>query len=339
MKLSLEWLSEFVTFTTTDPEEIARRLTAHVGEVDDVEIQGKYLKDCCVGKVSNLRKHPGADKLNLCNVETDRGVKNIVCGGTNLREGMLVAFAHVGATVKHGDEKMTLKEAKIRGEKSEGMICAAEELELKDMFPAKKEDGERPVIELKVESGKWKVGMSLKEALGMDDVIFHIDNHAITHRADLFSHIGFARECVAIGLAEWKKEPKMPSFTFPKTALPFALKVENPKLMPRYCACLIAIDGLGVTPDWMKKRLIATGSRPVNLPVDITNFVMMEIGVPLHSFDAGDIKGNVTMRASKKGESIVTLDQVKRALPEGALILEDDGGIFDLLGIMGGDRK
>ena len=339
MKLSLEWLSEFVTFTTTDPEEIARRLTAHVGEVDDVEIQGKYLKDCCVGKVSNLRKHPGADKLNLCNVETDRGVKNIVCGGTNLREGMLVAFAHVGATVKHGDEKMTLKEAKIRGEKSEGMICAAEELELKDMFPAKKEDGERPVIELKVESGKWKVGMSLKEALGMDDVVFHIDNHAITHRADLFSHIGFARECVAIGIAKWKKKPEFKASKAGKQALPFKLIVEEKKLMPRYCACVIEIDGLGETPAWMKKRLRAVGWRPLNLPVDITNYVATEVGVPLHSFDLDDIRGDVHMRKAKEGEKITTLDGKEWKLPAGALILSDDEGIFDMLGIMGGLRS
>lgn len=354
MKLSLHWLSEYVTFQISDPEEIAKRLTAHTGEVDDVEMQGKYLQNCCVGKVRNLRKHPGADKLNLCDVETDRGVKNIVCGGTNLREGMLVAFAHVGATVKHGAEEMTLSEVKIRGEKSQGMICAAEELELEEMFPPKREDGERPVIDLQLAIDDLRVGTPLKEAFGLDDVIFHIDNHAITHRADLFSHIGFARECVAMGIATWKKPfdpsaklrtgsaqggPEFKSPKFPKSALPFKFIVEEKKLMPRYCACVIEIDGLGETPEWMKKRLRAVGWRPLNLPVDITNYVATEIGVPLHSFDLDDIKGDVHMRKAKEGEKIVTLDGKTWKLPAGALILSDDEGVFDMLGIMGGLRS
>ncbi|HLD71827.1 MAG TPA: phenylalanine--tRNA ligase subunit beta [Candidatus Peribacteraceae bacterium] len=334
MKISLDWLQDFIEFKEKDPHMIAKKITAHTAEVDAVEEQGAILKNCVVGKVMTLSKHPGADRLSLCDVKTDSGVKKVVCGGSNLRVGMNVAFAHAGARVRwHGTEMVTLEKTKIRGEESEGMICTAEELDLTTLFPESKE---KVLIDMGDDA---PVGKDLRSYLGQSDTVLHIDNHAITHRADLFSHIGFARECVAIGIAKWKKEPKMPSFTFPKTALPFALKVENPKLMPRYCACLIAIDGLGVTPDWMKKRLIATGSRPVNLPVDITNFVMMEIGVPLHSFDAGDIQGNVTMRASTKGESIVTLDQVKRDLPEGALILEDDGGIFDLLGIMGGLRS
>ncbi|MEK7562810.1 MAG: phenylalanine--tRNA ligase subunit beta, partial [Patescibacteria group bacterium] len=343
MKLSLEWLSEFVTFTTTDPEEIARRLTAHVGEVDDVEIQGKYLNHCCVGKVLTVAKHPNADKLSLCDVETDTGTKRVVCGGTNLREGMLVAFAHIGATVKwHGSEEQTLEPVIIRGEKSEGMICAAEELELEEMFPAKKEEGERPVIDLaqlKIENGKLKIGASLKEVLSMNDVIFHIDNHAITHRADLFSHIGFARECVAIGIAKWKRKPEFKASKPGKQALPFKLIVEEKKLMPRYCACVIEIDGLGETPEWMKKRLRAVGWRPLNLPVDITNYVATEVGVPLHSFDLDDIRGDVHMRKAKEGEKIMTLDGKEWKLPAGALILSDDEGIFDMLGIMGGLRS
>ncbi|OGJ63591.1 phenylalanine--tRNA ligase subunit beta [Candidatus Peribacteria bacterium RIFCSPHIGHO2_02_FULL_53_20] len=345
MKLSLHWLSDYVAFEIKDPEEIARRLTAHVGEVDEVEIQGKYLKDCCVGRVRNLRKHPNAEKLNLCEVETDKGVKNIVCGGTNLREGMLVAFAHVGATVRHGDEEIVLKEAKIRGEKSEGMICAAEELELDAVFPSRKEEGERPVVELKIENEKLKIGTPLREALGMDDVIFHIDNHAITHRADLFSHIGFARECIAIGIAKWKPDfaptglRRGPGLHFSKHALPFKFLVAEKELMPRYCACVIEVDSLGETPEWMKKRLQAVGWRSISLPVDITNFVASEVGVPLHSFDLDDLQGDVHMRKAKEGEKIVTLDGKEWKLPAGALILSDDEGVFDMLGIMGGLRS
>ncbi|OGJ56277.1 phenylalanine--tRNA ligase subunit beta [Candidatus Peribacteria bacterium RIFCSPHIGHO2_02_FULL_52_16] len=337
MKISLDWLSDFIEFKKKDPQVIAQEVTAHAAEVDEVQELGALLKHCCVGKIMSLAKHPNADRLNICEVKTDHGTKKVVCGGTNLRVGMRIAFAHSGATVKHGKEMMTLEKMKIRGEESDGMICASEELALEDRFPPKASEGSRPIVDLG--DGDDGVGKDLRSYLNLSDTVLHIDNHAITHRADLFSHVGFARECVAMGIATWKKEPELPTFKFPKTALPFALKVENSKLMPRYCACLIAIDSLGETPDWMKKRLTATGWRPVNLPVDITNYVMMEIGVPLHSFDAGDIVGDVTMRGSKKGEKIVTLDKSELTLPEGALILEDTKGIFDLLGIMGGLRS
>ena len=351
MKISLQWLGDFVTFTEKDPEEIARRITSGAAEVDAVETQGALLRHCCVGKVLSIKKHPNADKLSLCDVRTDHGVKKVICGGTNLREGMKVAFAHTGATVKwHGGETMTLEKAKIRGEESEGMICAGEELGIETAYPPRKDQGERPIVDLGEEM-ESSVGKDLRTALGLNDVILHIDNHAITHRADLYSHIGFARECVALGIAKWRPgfAPELPArpaggrrgkkILFGKEQIPFKLSVESPKLMPRYCACMLEIDGLGETPDWMKKRLEAVGWRSINLPIDITNYVASEVGVPLHSFDADDIKGTVRMRTSKKGEKIVTLDGKERELPEGALILSDDDGIFDLLGIMGGLRS
>lgn len=335
MKLSLDWLSDFVTFSEKDPAKIAEALTLSVAEVEDVEVQGALLAHCCVGKIVSLAKHPNADKLSLCEVETDKGKKKVVCGGTNLRANMLVAFAHAGATVKwHGGEMMELTKTSIRGEDSDGMICAAAELDLTEMFP---DSTDHAVIDLG-DSGH-KVGMTLKEALGLDDVIFHIDNHSITHRADLFSHIGFARECIAIGLGKSKKQPTIKSPKFGKDSPLFKFVVDAPHLMPRYFSAFIEIDELGETPEWMKKRLRSVGWRPLNLPVDITNYVATEIGVPLHSFDADDIRGTVHMRTAKKGEKIMTLDHVERVLPEGGMVLSDDDGIFDLLGIMGGLRS
>ncbi len=347
MKISLDWLSEFVSFSTKDPQKIAEVLTLSVAEVEEVEEQGELLKHCCIARVQNLRKHPSADRLSLCEVITDRGAKQVVCGGTNLREGMRVVFAHVGAKVRSGDELVELKEATIRGEKSEGMIAAAGEVGLSDLYPPKKEEGERAIVDLG--DGSEGVGKPAREFLGLTDVIFHIDNHAITHRADLFSHVGFARECVAVGLGKWnptsaplrgatggKEKSKV---KFGKGKIPFKFVVDAPKLMPRYLSTMISIDGLGETPEWMKRRLQAAGFRSLNLPVDITNYVAVEIGVPLHSFDADDIVGTVHMRTSKKGEKIVTLDRIERELPDGGMILSDDKGIFDLLGIMGGLRS
>ncbi len=338
MKISLEWLSEFVELLEKDPEAIARAITAKVAEVDEVEVQGKMLEHVVVGKILTVKKHPNADTLLLCDVQTDLGAKRVVCGGTNLKEGMLVALAHIGATVRwHGTEVAKIEKAKIRGEESEGMICAAEELELASQFPPKPEDGARPIMDLTPLNPK--VGTPLREALGLSDVILHIDNHAITHRPDLFSHQGFAREFVAVGLAKSKTraEEKRPSF--PLDPLPFDCVVQSRKLMPRYCACLLEIPSLGQTPDWMKRRLEATGIRSISLPVDITNYVMLEIGVPLHSFDSADFKGDITVRKAKRGEHITTLDGIDRELPAGAIIISDDEGIFDLLGIMGGLRS
>ncbi len=338
MKLSLNWLSDFVSLTTTDPDEISRRVTAGVAEVDDIEVQGKYLDRVVVGRVAEVKKHPKADRLMLCVVETDDGNKNVVCGGTNVRAGMRVAMAHVGATVKwHGNEVMTLEKTAIRGEPSEGMICAAEELELGSRFPAKPEDGERPIIDLG--EGAEGVGAPLKDYLSMKDTVIHIDNHAITHRADLFSHVGFAREFAALGLGKAKAQPKKAKFPTSTKAIPFKCIVDDKSLVPRYEAILIEVDGIGETPLWMKERLEATGWRSINLPIDITNYVATELGIPLHCFDADDIRGDVHMRASKAGETVTTLDGVDRKLPDGAIILSDDEGIFDLLGIMGGLRS
>ncbi len=336
MKVSRDWLSDFVDWVETDPQVIADRITCSVGEVDDTVKQGKYLDGVVVGKVTNLGKHPNADKLSVCDIETEQGLKHVVCGGTNLRDGMHVAFAHAGTTVMAGGkEEVTLAKVKIRGVESEGMICAAEEIELASLFPSKPEDGARPIADLTPRG--FKTGTPLRQALNLNDVVFHIDNHAITNRPDLFSHIGVARELVALGLATWKKEPKIPAIKEPKSGS-FTLKNEVPDLVTDYNGVLVTIDGEGETPEWMKRRLEATGWRSINLTVDITNYVLMEVGMPLHAFDADDFKGTPVIRTAKKGETITTLDDVKRPLPEGAVIMSDDAGIFDLFGVMGGLR-
>ncbi len=337
MKISRDWLSDFIDWIETDPLLIADRMTRCMGEVDAVEEQGVLMKDCVVGKILTLAKHPNADKLSVCTLQTDRGTKHVVCGGTNLKQGMLVAFAHVGATVKAGGKELvTLQKVKIRGEDSEGMICAAEEVGIETLFPAKPEEGARPIADLT--RGEYTVGVPLAEALGLTDVIFHIDNHAITNRPDLFSHLGVARELVAMGLAKWKKEPALPKVTFPKTAPSFTLKNEVPKIIPYYNGCEILLSSVEASPLWMQKRLASCGWRAINLIVDITNYVLMETGMPLHAFDVSDFKGELRIRKSLTGEKMRTLDNAERALPEGTIVISDDSGIFDLFGVMGGLR-
>ncbi len=337
MKISLDWLGDFIDLREKDPQEVARRVTAGVSEIDAVEVQGGLLKDCVVGQILSVRRHPNADRLSVCAVKTDRNAQQIVCGGTNLREGMRVAVAKVGAVVRHGDDTVTINKAVIRGEESDGMICASEELDLTERFPPRADQGARAIMDLG--DGEDGVGTPLAEFLDLQDVVLHVDNHAITHRPDLFSHAGFAREFVALGLGTWKKKKAAKALKFGKDKLPFRCIVDCRDLVPRYVACCIEIDGPGETPAWMKRRLEATGWRTVSLPVDITNYVATETGMPLHSFDADDIRGDVHMRTAKAGETITTLDGVERKLPEGAIILSDDAGVFDLLGIMGGLRS
>ncbi len=337
MKISRDWLGDFLDWIETDPQVIADRMTRGMGEVDEVEVQGALMRDCVIAKVVTLGKHPNADKLSVCTLETDRGAKHVVCGGTNLKQGMLVAFAHVGATVKAGGKELvTLQKVKIRGEESEGMICAAEEVGIEALFPATAEEGTRPIADLS--RGEYKIGTSLAEALGLTDVIFHIDNHAITNRPDLFSVIGVARELVAMGLARWKKKPTTAKITFPKTAPSFKIENSALELVPYYNGCEIALQSIGQSPEWMQRRLSACGWRPINLVVDITNYVLLECGMPLHAFDADDFKGDLHIRKSIKGEKIRTLDNAERALPEGTIVISDDAGIFDLFGVMGGLR-
>lgn len=334
MKISLEWLSDYLTWTEKDPHIIAEKITRSTAEVEEVEVQGKFLDHCCVGEILTIAKHPSADRLLLVDVKTDEGTKRVVCGGTNLKEGMKVAFAHIGATVKwHGGEVVKLEPVKIRGEKSEGMICAAEELEIEHMFPSLPEDGERPIANLNT----LKTGTSLREALGLTDVVLHFSNTAITARPDLFSHQGFARECIALDLASSKKKP-MTKIKGRGAKAP-QLDIDCSDLVPRYLSIMLEIDALGKTPDWMKNRLQAIGIRSINLPVDITNYVMNDVGVPMHSFDADDFEGAVHMRLSTKGEMLMTLDDEKRTLPEQCIVLSDDKGVFDLVGIMGGLRS
>lgn len=338
MKISLEWLSEFITWIEKDPNAIADRLTLSSAEVEEVEVQGRYLHHCCVGKIVKLQSHPNADRLRIVDVETDQGIRTVVCGGTNLREQMHVAFAHPGAQVRwQGGEEMTLARVKIRGVESNGMICAAEELDLTDRFPSSPQEGERPVIDLT--ACGLRVGSPLRDALELTDTILHISNTAITTRPDLFSHLGFARECCALGLARWKQEPslRLPRLTHNTPSR--NIRVECAQLVPRYLSAELTVTSLGETPAWMQRRLLATGWRLVNLPVDITNYVSMEMGVPLHSFDMDDLTGDVRLRLTGRNERITTLDGVERDLPEGVMILSDANGVFDLLGIMGGLRS
>lgn len=334
MKLSLNWLQDFVDLTERDPETIKAILTERSAEVETMEAQGDHLKNVVVGEIKTLKKHPNADALSLTEVFDGKETIQVVCGGSNLREGMHVAFAQLGAVVRwHGGEVMEMKPVKIRGEESFGMICAAEEIGLADMFP---KQGEKEIVDLS--SLQFTVGTPLAEALGLNDIVIDIDNHAITNRSDLFSQKGFARELVALGLGKWKPGAHQ-TIEVPQggSPAPITVRIEDAELCPRYMGVYLTGMEVKESPEWMKKRLVACGVNPISNLVDITNYVMLELGMPLHAFDVERVQGKTwTMRKSKAGETVTTLDEQVHELPEGLIVLNDGHENFDLCGVMGG---
>lgn len=335
MKISLNWLSNFIDLTEKNNDKIKEIITARSAEIETMEDTGAHLDKVVLGKIDKIMPHPNADKLQITMVDNGQEKIQVVCGGTNLKEGMKVAFAQLGAVVKwHGTDVVKMEKAKIRGEESFGMICAAEEIGLDEMFAKK---SEHEIVDLSHIDAP--IGTPLAKALGLGDVVIDIDNHAITNRPDLFSHRGFAREFVACGLAKWKNDS---STTRPQRAhngspLPIEIEIKDKDTCSNYLAVYLTGIEVQDSPDWMKQHLIACGIRPISNIVDITNYVMLEIGMPMHAFDLDQVKGKKwIMRKSKKGEKVITLDEKEIELFEGITVLDDGHELFDLCGIMGG---
>lgn len=333
MLVSKQWLSEFVKLPP-DSQEIAKRLTLSTVEVEGVREFGAELENIVVGRVEKVEKHPNADKLKVCRVDVGGKELLIVCGGSNVREGMMTAVAKIGAKVRwHGQGNLVeLKPAEIRGVKSAGMICGADEIGLSEMFPKK---DEREIVDL---SGiNVRVGAPLAKALGLSDVIFEIDHKSLSHRPDLWGHYGMARELAAV-----YKKPLAP-YASPNikkgSGVSFSVRVEDTAMCPRYMA--VAISGVRVAPSpaWMRERLWAVGVRPINNIVDITNFVMMESGQPLHAFDAEHLHGKIVVRRAIGGEKIKTLDGKEYQLKKDMLVIASAKKPMAIAGIMGGEES
>ena len=325
MKISLNWLQDFVTLKTKDFELIQETITNRSAEIEEIIKEGEVFANVVVGEILEIKKHPDAEKLNITQTTVGNHTFQIVCGAKNIRVGQRVPVALIGAELPNG---LKIQKAKIRGIESQGMICSEAELEL-----AEESEG---IWELPNDA---QVGMSLAEFLGMNDVTLDIDNTAITNRADLFSHIGFANEFVANDLAEHKKQREI-TISESKNTFPIQIEIQNPEVCPVYSAIVMKNIKIQTSPEWMQKRLRAVGIRPINNIVDITNYVMMELGMPMHAFDLTKIHGEkIVMRSSQAQEKVTTLDNIERTLPADVIVLEDEQKIFDLCGIMGGENS
>lgn len=333
MYISLNWLKDFLEIKEKDPQKISDLFTLKTAEVEGFKVESDAYANMVVGQVMEISKHPNADKLKIA--KTSVGTKQdleIVCGGENLKEGMYVAVALLGAEVDwHGEgKKMKIEKTKIRGIESIGMICAGSEIGIDNP-----NEGDHDILDLS--PLKPKVGSALSELLNKNDTIFEFDNKTLTHRPDLWGHYGIARELAA--LTNTKLKEINPKVKIPKTGESVKVEVKNTDICPRYCGLIINNIKVEESPDWLKRRLRATEHGTHNNIVDITNYVMTELGQPMHAFDKSYIKDKIIVRLAKKGEKIKALDDKEYILSEERLIIADSKKAVAVAGVIGGENS
>ena len=344
MNISFNWLKQYVNLPdSVSAEEVAEKLKLATVEVEGVERLDALLQNVVVGKVVSAEKHPQADKLKLCQVNVGNENLQIVCGGSNVRAGMLVALAKVGAKVKwHGEgEPVTLEPAKIRNVESFGMICGAAEIGLDSMFPPA---DDHEIVDLTDAVAEKTVGKPLAEVLNLNDAILEIDNKSLSNRPDLWGHYGLAREVAAL-FGKSLKEYKTKVIKAPKSDKILKVEVKDAKLCPRYMAVMLGHVKVGESPSWLKQSLTAAGLRPINNIVDITNYIMMDLGEPMHAFDAKRLTidneqlTKIVVRKAEKGEILTLLDGNKIELSDEDLVIADSKQPLAVAGVMGGEMS
>ena len=334
MKVSLNWIRDYVQLPAdADLKKLAYDLTMSTVEVEDATDLGASFHDMVVGEIKAVEPHPNADKLRVCKTDIGGRVETIVCGGSNLREGMKVAVALPGSVCKwHGvGDPVEIKQSKLRGVDSYGMICGAVEIGLADLFPTKEE---AHILDLS--DFDAPAGTPLADALDLNDIILEIDNKSMTNRPDLWGHYGIAREIAALY--------DLPMTQFPhfdrnvENTSGFHVTVEDAERCPRYLSA--QIEGLNAKPApyKMQSRIWKVGMRPINALVDITNYVMLATGQPTHAFDSDHIAGHVIVRRAGEGEKLLLLNGKELALSADDLVIADDAGVVGLAGVMGGAK-
>ena len=333
MKVSLNWIKDYVDLPADmDLKQLSYDLTMSTVEVEDTIELAKQFDHMVVGEIKEVCQHPNADKLRVCRTDIGGEVKEIVCGGVNLRDGMKVAVALPGAMCRwHGEgEPVEIKVGKLRGVESYGMICAASEIGLADLFPTKEE-----AVILDLSDFDAPAGTPIADALDLNDIILEIDNKSMTNRPDLWGHYGIARELAALyGLPLKPIQP----YTSDVGQGNLTVTVEDTERCPRYVAA--SIEGLSVKPSTfqMQSRIWKVGMRPINALVDITNYVMLATGQPTHAFDSDNIAGHIIVRRAGEGEKLLLLNGKELALTADDLVIADDAGVVGLAGVMGGAK-
>src|SRR5215217_5292645 len=321
MKLTLSWLKDHLD-TTASLDEIVETLTRIGLEVEGVEDKAKALAPYRVAYVVSAEQHPNADRLRVCMVDTGEGAPiQVVCGAPNARAGMISVFAPPGTYIPGKD--ITLGIGTIRGVESAGMLCSAAELEISDDH-----DG---IIDLAADA---PVGVPYAAYAGLDDPVIEIN--LTPNRPDCTSIHGIARDLAAAGLGTLKGDA-VPAVQG-KSACPVSVTIEDEKLCPTLALRLVRGVKNGPSPEWMQRRLLSIGLRPLNALVDITNYITFDRGRPLHVFDAKKVKGNLAVRRAKDGEEVLALDGRTYKLDPGTVVIADENGVESIAGIMGGEH-
>lgn len=335
MKVSLNWVKKYVKLPENiNTKEMTNDLTLRTVEVEDATNESDKFHDIIVGKILEINDHPNADKLRVCKVDIGESEpKQIVCGGTNLYVGELVVVSKPGAEVYwHGEsELMKIKDSKVRGVDSYGMICGAEEVYLEGLFPPKTE---AEIVDLS--NIECTVGENISDVIDMNDTVLEIDNKSLTNRPDLWGHYGIARELSAIynteliPLEKVSIDEKLPKYN---------VEIEDTTKCQRYVAVEIENVYEKSSPIWMQSSLIKAGMRPINAIVDITNYVMLAVGQPLHAFDRSHVDGNkIIVRNAEVNEELLLLDNNSIKLTTDDLVICDENSPMALAGIRGGKK-
>ncbi len=331
MRISLNWLRELVDLTLA-PDELAETLTIAGFEVEDIEDRRTLADGVVVGKVLDVQPHPNADKLRVCQVDIGDpgGLLNIVCGAANVRPDAYVPVATVGTYLPAIDVK--IRASKLRGVRSEGMICSLAEVGLE-------KDSSGIYI---FEQENLQLGSDVRPVLGLTDVI--LDLTATANRADALSMVGVAREVAALTGASLRL-PEAAEVAISGGSGDLTIKISEPNACPAYIGTLIEGVQIAASPDWLQQRLQAAGVRPINNVVDVTNYVLLEWGQPLHAFDrdrlqtvGGGDSLTIGVRFAKSGESLKTLDGQPRTLQQQTLLITANDQPVALAGVMGGEE-
>ena len=321
MKFSENWLREWVNPEISTAELLAQLTMAGL-EVDSVMPASKPFSGVVVGEVFSVEKHPDADKLNVCQVNNGKESMQVVCGAANVATGQKVAFAMVGAEL---GADFRIKKAKLRGVESNGMLCSGEELGL-----AEKSDG---ILVLAADAPS---GQDLREYLQLDDVLIDVD--LTPNRGDCLSILGLAREVAVLN----RLESKAPEITRIPASIPdtFPVELQSPEDCPRYAGRVIRNVDINVpSPVWLQEKLRRSGIRSIDPVVDVTNYVLLELGQPMHAFDLKILQGGIQVRRAQKAEKLLLLDGREIEVGEDTLLIADHEKALALAGIMGGEHS
>lgn len=331
MDIPMSWLKDYVDFDYDKIRDYTEAITLTGSKVEGYTEFAGEIKNVVVGKILKIEKHPNADKLSITQTDVGDKVLQIVTGATNIFEGAYVPVALDGSTLANGVE---IKKGELRGVESNGMLCSVEELGFDNHdFPEAPEHG------IYIFPNEVELGTNAVDAMDLRETT--VEFEITSNRPDCFSVIGIARETAAT----YNKKLKYPEITVKEEAEGkaedmIAVEIANPELCPRYIARVVKNVKVAPSPRWMRKRLRAAGVRPINNIVDITNYVMLEYGQPMHAFDIDNIADRkIIVRNAKDGEEIVTLDGNKRVLDSSMLVISDKDKAVAVAGVMGGENS